>query len=273
VLDCIARAKLAIKPPSPPQKETVEERIKRGAFLRAAVAKAQATDAIEVAKQALGTKRWRRLAALWAQAGKLEAEERDLLFTLHAMGEGEAEFDFYYLDLYRLLFPCDGSELYEGRLTSSARQRIRRRFDNLEKAEHRCGIQFAKLDRGYKDDEGCHPSHIRLWSADYADQIESLALTDPQYNRSKRAAFDRAIGKFVEFKTSSQSSAVTNRRETPSRKSKMGGAASKALCAPRSSRCGPKATKIGRSGRICRSTFRRSSSLSSGLNPQRLPAR
>ncbi|MEN3335671.1 MAG: hypothetical protein V7641_5036 [Blastocatellia bacterium] len=167
VLDCIEQAKPAIKPTAQPQKETIEERIRRGVFLRAAVANAQAApDASELAKQTLGAKVWRRLAVLWAQAGKLEAEERDLLFTLHAMSDGEDEFDFYYLDLYRLLFPCDSSELdADGRLTSSARQRIRRRFDNLERAEQQGGIQFAIVRKGSRDDDGHHyPSHIRLLS-------------------------------------------------------------------------------------------------------------
>jgi hypothetical protein len=118
------------------------------------------------------------------------------------MAEGGCDFEFYYAELYKLLYPCDGSEVKDGSLTSAARQRIRRRFEQLESAEDRCGIQFLILRHGYKDvEEGNKPSYVQLLSLDYVDQIESLAATDLQYNRNKQAAFGRAIGRFIQFKT------------------------------------------------------------------------
>jgi hypothetical protein len=107
-----------------PKRESYEERGRRGAVLREAVRKAEASPEAEtIARQALGAKTCKRLAALWAQAGRLKSEERDLLFTLHAFGEGEAEFSFYYRDLYRLLYPSDGSEIKDGKLKDAARKK------------------------------------------------------------------------------------------------------------------------------------------------------
>jgi hypothetical protein len=124
-----------------------------------------------------------------------------LLFTLHALGEGEAEIDFYYRDLYRLLYPSDGSEMKDGKLSSSASQKIRRRFQKLSKSENQCGIQFVELTPGSRDGESDLPSHVQLFSYDYVQEIEDLAATDPKAGRNKQSAFERAIKLFVQYKT------------------------------------------------------------------------
>jgi hypothetical protein len=204
VLDCIENALPAFKP-TRPKRETPEEKMKRGAARRVlaeAVAKsAMAPDVETLAKQKLGIRTWRKLAALFAQAGSFKPEERDLLFTLHALGEGEAEVSFYYRDLYRLLYPCDGSEVKDGRLTSSASQKIRRRFKRLTKAEDQCGIQFVKLTPGSRDEDGERvPSSIRLFSYDFVQEVDDLAATDAKPGRNEQATFERAIKLFVQHK-------------------------------------------------------------------------
>ncbi|HXG66832.1 MAG TPA: DUF3854 domain-containing protein [Blastocatellia bacterium] len=154
----------------------------------------------ECAKQVLGTKVWKRLAELWAKCG-LEPEERDLLFTLHALAEDRREFDFYYKDLYPLLYRADGNELENGRLTNSARQTLRRRFDRLAAAEENIGIRFVNFRPGYKDSEASYPSHIELLSLDYIEQIEAIAEATPGFTRGKKATREAAIEKFISFKS------------------------------------------------------------------------
>jgi hypothetical protein len=201
VLEIIAKARPYTL--TQPKRETHEERSRRGAVLREAVRRAEAAEAGEaVAKQTLPKKTYKKLAALFAQGGRLKAENRDLLFTLHALGEGEAEFPFYYRDLYRLLYPSDGSEIKSGKLTSTASQRIRRRFEKLAKDEDLSGIQFLELTPGSRDEDGERlPSRVRLFSYDYIEEIENLAAVAAKPARSEQASFEQAIRLFVQHRT------------------------------------------------------------------------
>jgi hypothetical protein len=196
-LDCIERARPFGY--TQPKRETTEEKINRGAarrLLAKEVAKAlMAPRGEALAKQTLGVKMWRKLAYFWAQAGKLDSSERDLLFTLHAMAEGESYLEFYYKDLYKLLYPFDGSES-----DSAINQRVRRRFEQLAEAEDKCGVPFLTLRPGKKVDDENVPSSVQLLSIGYVEQIEDIAEVDPYFSRGKRAAFERAAQKFIEFK-------------------------------------------------------------------------
>ncbi len=200
VLALIDNARPAIKPATQPERESTEERIRRGAALRALTRAASQPDAASnQVKSSLGVKLWKRIAYLLAQGGKLGANERDLIWSLLALGEGETAYSFYYQDLYPLLWPIDGTETEDGRLTSAARQRIRRRFDEVAEAEAICGLRFVEFTPGYQDSDGArYPSHVALVIFDLLDEIENLAATDPAYQKSKAKAFERAVSRFVE---------------------------------------------------------------------------
>lgn len=194
----------AIRPVESKPAESVQERIERGAELRALVARAanQPDAASDQVRAVLGAKLHRRIAYLMAQGGQLETGPRDLIWTLIAiMGDGETGFDFKYKHLYPLLWPLEPGDIENGRLSSTCRQRVRRRFDELAEAEAACGLRFVEFRPGYQTDDQNVDSYARLLIFDLVEEIEGLAMTDPTYSRSKAKAFESAVARFVEART------------------------------------------------------------------------
>ena len=153
----------------------------------------------EFAQGVLGKRREREYARLWAEHN-LSPENRDLLFTLHALADDQPELEFKHKDLYRHLYKCSSQDFTEdGQLSDSSRQRLRRRLESLMESEKESGRKFIEYRAGYKNDDGYHDSWVRLYSAQYIEEIRAIAETDPHYMRGKKRAIDRAIVRFAKM--------------------------------------------------------------------------
>jgi Domain of unknown function (DUF3854) len=152
VLKLIDESQPAIKPRLYQRRERLspEERKKQADFLRKAAGQNPEARAADV----LGSTAAKHLARLWAEAG-IDSENRDLLFTLETLAEGRDELEFFYSNLYPLLYKVNGTEYeqtqFGGRVLKSwARRKIRERFERLEVFQQKVGITFAYLKPGYK---------------------------------------------------------------------------------------------------------------------------
>ncbi|HET9532548.1 MAG TPA: DUF3854 domain-containing protein, partial [Blastocatellia bacterium] len=198
VLQLLDAAQPAIKPTEPPRREklTPEQRKERAEAWRKAVSPEKQAAAV------LGTTQTKYLARLWAEAN-ISPESRDLLFTLEAMAEGQSELDFFYADLYPLLYKLKGNEFEQTKtggyiLKSSPRSRLRERIEKLEKEQAACRITFADITPGMQDADGNHiPSNVRLFSRGYVAEVMIMAEEDSLYSRGKKAARERAFARFV----------------------------------------------------------------------------
>lgn len=183
---------------TPPEKLSAEERKVRADALRNANSKSAEAKAADI----LGSTAAKHLARLWAEAN-LSPESRDLLFTLETMAEGCDELEFYYSDLFPLLYKRSGNEFEQTPnggyiLKSSPRKRLRDRFEKLARDEAEAGITFADFTPGHKEDGENRPSHVRLLSRGYVAEVMILAEEEPGYSRHKKAACDRAFVNFVQ---------------------------------------------------------------------------
>lgn len=155
----------------------------------------------EQARQVLGAKETRAMARLWAEA-ELNPESRDLLFVLEAMAEDEEFIECPYAEIFPLLYKAtDAFEMTPtgGRaLKSSARKKIRERFERLEAEQTRAGITFAYLTPGHLD-ENDNPafSNVRLLSHEYLAEIERRAEKETGFVRHREASRVQATARFV----------------------------------------------------------------------------
>jgi hypothetical protein len=200
VLQLLDEASLAFKVKKYAPRETLslEERKARADFLRATANKSAESKASDV----LGSTTAKHLARLWAEAN-LSADSRDLLFTLETMAEGWDELEFYYSDLYLLLYKRSGNEFEQTpsggfALKSSPRKRLRDRFEKLARDEAGAGITFADFTPGHQEGGENLPSHVRLLSRGYVAEVMIMAEEELGYSRHKKASRDRAFVRFVQ---------------------------------------------------------------------------
>jgi hypothetical protein len=200
VLQLLDEASLAfkVKKYAPREKLSAEERRVRADALRDSISKSAEAKAADV----LGSTAAKHLARLWAEAN-LSAESRDLLFTLETMAEGCDELEYYYADLYPLLYKCDGNEFEQTPnggyiLKSSARKRLRDRFEKLARDESEARITFADLTPGHQEDGENLPSYVRLLSRGYVAEVMIMAEEEQGYSRHKKASRNRAFARFIQ---------------------------------------------------------------------------
>jgi hypothetical protein len=182
------------------ERSSPHERKKRADALRKLAGQNPEARAADV----LGSTAAKHLARLWAEAD-MDSENRDLLFTLETMAQGENEIKFFYSNLYPLLYKLKGSE-YERTaiggwtLKSWARRKIRERFERLEVFQKKAGITFAYFEHGHKVEGDNVGSRVKLYTRDYIAEVMIMAEEDPGYARHKKASRERAFARFVREK-------------------------------------------------------------------------
>ena len=184
------------------EKLSPEEREAQARALREMAGKSTSALAGDV----LGGKQARHMLRLWAEAGFNDEDVR-LLVACEALAQGCDEVNFYYADLYELLYPCRGDEFTQtetgGRiLKSSCRKKLKERIERCEANQEQIGILFAYFKPGHLDEfDEPVPSHFRLYSRQYVAECLVLAESLPGYARQKKESRNQAIRKFVAEKS------------------------------------------------------------------------
>ena len=203
VLQLLDEAIPAVKPTRiEREKPSPEDREAQARALREAAGKS--TDAL--ASDVLGGGAARHLLKLWRQAGFVD-DEIILLIGWEALAQGCDELDYYYVELYELLYNCDGSHLEQTdtgahTLKNSCRKTLSDRIARLETKMEQIGIRFADPTPGYLDvNDNTVQSHVTLYSRQYVAECLVLAESLPGYQRGKKAARESAIMKFITEKS------------------------------------------------------------------------
>jgi len=153
VLQLLDDAKLAIKPVEfEREKITPEQREAQARAIREAVGKSTSALAADI----FGSGYARHMMKLWAEAGFSDEAVR-LLLAWEAIAASCDDLDYYYADLYELLYPCKGDEFTQtengGRiLKGSCRKKLSERIDRLELEMENIGMRFAYPTPGRLDE-------------------------------------------------------------------------------------------------------------------------
>lgn len=180
------------------------ERAARSADFRKALHSSEA-----LAASILGNQTAKHLAQLYAEAD-LSPETRDLCFTIESLLGQDEKTDFYYSDLYPLLYKSSERDFEQKagikgslnrRLKSGPRKKLSDRFARAEADFERCGIAFFDFTAGHKDFGEDKPSHVRSLARGYIAEALAMAQDDPAYSRGIKAARSRALAQLVAEKS------------------------------------------------------------------------
>lgn len=214
-IERIENAAPARKYRSPIRKSTPEEIKERAKKIRKLISPEEKASAV------IGARETKALASLMAECN-LSAGSRDLLFVLHAMAETDgngSEIEFTYKELYTLLFKREGAFDDVGNLKSSARAKIRERFDKLEAEQALCRVTFAYLTPGHKDQDGnLIPSLVRLYGRQHIAEIEATAEEDSGFPRHRQASRERATIAWVKKQAGAAYIEKPPKKKTPNQR-------------------------------------------------------